>query len=173
MEKIHAVIHYIIDSFQQADSISKLGKVKLAKILWFADREFMYEYHKSITGIQYVKLANGPVPKKYDMILSEMKEEGIIHQYQINKFGKPQQCFISLKKPSLEVFSKEEIKVLDNIIYELKNKSATKLSDVTHDSLWENREVGEVMPIESVFCRDIVEPNEDDIAWAKSKIFKA
>ena len=38
MEKIHAVIHYIVDSFQQADSISKLGKVKLAKILWFSDR---------------------------------------------------------------------------------------------------------------------------------------
>lgn len=173
MKKICEVIHYIIDSFQQADSVSKLGKVKLAKILWFADREFMYEHHKSITGIDYVKLPNGPVPKKYDAILDEMKDNGVIHQYQIKKFDKTQQCFVSLKDPNLEVFNKEEIKVLDNVIYELKDKSASKLSNLTHDSLWKNREIGEIMPIESVFCRDITEPNEDDIAWANSKIFKA
>lgn len=170
MEKIHAVINYIIDSFQQADSISKLEKVKLAKILWFADRKFMYEYHKSITDIEYVRLPNGPVPKRYEALLNEMQKNRIIYKYKINKCDKTQQCFTSLKKPDLEAFSREEIKVLDTIIYELKDKTATELSSLTHDSLWENRENGEVMPIESVFCRDIVEPNEYDIAWAKSKI---
>lgn len=75
-KKIYEIINYIVGCFK--DNPSKLGKVKLAKILWFADREFMYKYHSELTGLEYQKLPFGPVPKKYDQILNDMQKKNLI-----------------------------------------------------------------------------------------------
>lgn len=167
MKKLQETINYIIDCFQRTDSISKLGKVKLAKILWFADKEFMYQYSKSITNTEYIKLPNGPVPKKFDNILAQMEKEGIIHKIEMSLFNsKKQICYTSLQKPNLKSFEPQEIQVLDSVIYELKNKKAKKLSELTHDSLWESANNGDIMPVESVFLRDLCQPTQEDIKWA-------
>ena len=88
MHKIQHIIHYIVAHFNSEPK--KLSKVKLAKILWFCEREFMYKTHKRLSDIEFVRMPFGPVPKKYDSILKDMEEKGIIHSFEIVNFQKKQ-----------------------------------------------------------------------------------
>ncbi|MCR2060668.1 Panacea domain-containing protein [Campylobacter helveticus] len=168
MNKVEKIINYIIYSFR--DEPLKLGKLKLAKILWYADRAFMYKYYQSLTNLEYIKMQYGPLPKKYDNILKKLNKEKIIHSYESNSYGesdKKQICYHSLIEPDMNDFEAKEIQIIDEVIARLKNKKATTLSKETHDELWKNTNIGESMPIESVFLNDIEPPNEEDIQWAK------
>ena len=78
-------------------------------------------------------------------------------------WGYPQQSFMCLKEPNLNDFTAQEISLLDRIIIELQDKSATQLSNQTHDELWESIEQGKIMPLESVFLQDIIPATQDDV----------
>lgn len=164
MEKLESIINYIIYCFR--DEPTKLGKVKLAKILWSCEREFMYKTHKRLSNLEFIKLNNGPVPKKYNKILDDMVLKGIIHSFNTIKFDKKQTSFYSLIEPDMNDFQAIEISIIDSVVYSLWDKSASELSNMSHDSFWESTNMGDVMPVESVFMRDIQEPDENDIAWA-------
>ena len=167
-KKIYEIINYIISCFKE--NPSKLGKVKLAKILWFADREFMYKYHSELTGLEYQKLNFGPVPKKFEQILNTMQEKSYIVIDENFKDDTKQTLFFSRKKPCLDEFNAKEIEILDKIIFSLKDKKANHLSKITHDDLYNSVQLGDIMPVESVFWQDIEIPNADDIKWAMQSL---
>ena len=165
MDKVKRNINYIIHKF--IEQPTKLSKVKLAKILYFADREYMYKYSKYLSGAEYIKLPHGPVIKNYDKILESMQNEGIISQFKTTLHEKSATCFQSLIEPNLDDFSVDEVVILDKVIYENYNKSAKTLSNLTHDSVWDNTKMGDVIPVEMVFLRDSEEPTNSDIEKAK------
>lgn len=170
MDKACAIINYIINAFQAEPK--KLSKVKLAKILWFADKEYMYKYYTSLSGLEYIKLPQGPVPKNYDKLLKDMENKAIIHTFDVLSYGKKQICFHSLKEPDLEMFKAQEISILDKVISDVYNQKSTTLSKKTHDELWDKVKMGEIMPIESVFWQDIIPPNDEDIKQALQDLKK-
>ncbi len=164
MDKTKAVIAYIVNYFQCNNSPKNLGKVKLVKILWFADREFMHKYYRQLTNLEYRKMPYGPMPTNIDSLLQSMEKEAIIKSFEANNgVGYPQQSFMCLKEPNLNDFTAQEISLLDRIIIELQDKSATQLSNQTHDELWESIEQGKIMPLESVFLQDIIPATQDDV----------
>lgn len=171
-DKTEAIIAYIINYFQCNDSLAKLGKVKLIKILWYADREFMYKYYKELTDLEYRKMPRGPMPTNIDFILEDMEKKGIIKSFEISKFGYTQQSFLCLQEPDLNNFTPQEISVLDKVIVDLLNKTATQISKETHDELWHSIEQGKIMPLESVFLQDIVPTTEEDIKGTLKKMEK-
>lgn len=164
MDKTKAVIAYIVNYFQCNNSPKNLGKVKLVKILWFADREFMHKYYRQLTNLEYRKMPYGPMPTNIDSLLQSMEKEAIIKSFEANNGVEyPQQSFMCLKEPNLNDFTAQEISLLDRIIIELQDKSATQLSNQTHDELWESIEQGKIMPLESVFLQDIIPATQDDV----------
>ena len=167
MTKLEKIMNYIIYSFR--DEPLKLGKLKLAKILWFSDRAFMYKYSEALTGLEYIKMQYGPLPKKYEKILKELEIKGVIHIYQSNAYGnddKKQICFHSLIEPNMSDFKAKEIQIIDEVMARLKDERAVDLS-----KLWQSMNIGEIMPIEAVFWNDIESANEEDIKWAKCLLF--
>ncbi|MEE6629137.1 type II toxin-antitoxin system antitoxin SocA domain-containing protein, partial [Campylobacter coli] len=50
------------------------NKAKLNKILWFADRAFMYKNYASLTQTSYIKNPQGPVVKKLENILTSLEK---------------------------------------------------------------------------------------------------
>ena len=64
----------------------------------------------------------------------------------------------------------DEISLIDSVIFALKDEKAGNLSNLTHDSVWENTKQGNVMPVESVFLKDIEAPSPEDIEWANKTI---
>ena len=168
MEKTKSIIHYIISCFSAEPT--KLGKVKLAKILWFCAREFMYKNKQHLSDLEFIKMPLGLVPKKYDTLLNQLEKDKIIHIFTAPNFNKKQICFHSLKDPDLKAFTPDEISLIDSVIFALKDEKAGNLSNLTHDSVWENTKQGNVMPVESVFLKDIEAPSPEDIEWANKTI---
>lgn len=163
MSKIENLILYIINYFQCNLSPIQLGKVKLNKILWFADRAFMYKNYQSLSGGEYIKNPNGPVLKKMDKILKKLEKGGFIKSFKVNKNGFNQISFLCLKEPNLNSFKANEISVVDEKINELATKNARELSKETHDENWQKSKNGDIMPLEDVFLQDIVPASKADI----------
>lgn len=126
LEKVENVIGYI------ADNVDNLYKTSVNKYLWYIDF-YNYKYNsKSITGIRYEKYPYGPIieNKNYDLILHlEDKFEKIIEESNLSEITKIK----SKKNYDLNLFSKEEIEIIDKVINLLKDKSCSKISDLSHE----------------------------------------
>jgi len=166
MKRLHNIVHYVIS---KAD-YRKVGKTKLNKILWFADREFMRKHIDTITHSQYIKMPYGPVPKKIDKILKALEREQNIISKEVQLGATVQKSFISLKEPDISMFTPEEISILDKYIYGISEKfTASEISEISHDEDWESAEIGEVIPVETIFGNDINQDvTPDDIEEAKA-----
>ena len=58
-----------INFFDNSPAVSVLYKVKLMKLLWYADNLSYKRYGKSITGLAYKALPMGAVPVGHDLIV--------------------------------------------------------------------------------------------------------
>lgn len=54
----------------------KIPKTKLAKLLYLADFAWFYEHLESMSGMQYRKIAYGPVPDTFFRALDELVDDG-------------------------------------------------------------------------------------------------
>ncbi|HEF6133440.1 TPA: SocA family protein [Campylobacter coli] len=163
MKKIENIIIYIINYFQTNYAPADLGKVKLNKILWFADRAFMYKNYASLTQTSYIKNPQGPVVKKMEHILNKLEKANFIKSFDVNKGDFQQTSFICLREPNLDDFTAKEISILDETINKFASRTAKELSEISHDECWEKTKDGDTMPIESVFLQDIVPATKEDV----------
>jgi len=166
MKRLHDIVHYVI---AKAD-YTKLGKTKLNKILWFADREFMSKYLDTITHSEYIKMPYGPVPKKIEAILKTLQKENKIVPKEITIGNTIQKSFISIAEPNISKFTPEEISILDKYLYAItENFTATKISDISHNDDWQQTNIGDILPVESVFSKSINQNiSLEDIEEAKA-----
>ena len=164
-DRLASVTHYII---ARCDP-TKLGAIKLNKILWFADVVCYRRHGYTITGSDnYVKQQFGPVQKNMLGILDELKREGkIVERTSDTPVGFRRE-YVWLKEPDLTPFKADEIDVLNEVMDWICNgESARSVSDKSHDALWEETEIGELMPVRA----GAVVPAEITIRaveWAKN-----
>ena len=78
-DRLPALAHYVIDGCEPHE----LGAVKLNKALWFADREAFIAFGRTLTGREYIKLENGPVPRGINAALSELKANGFTSERRV------------------------------------------------------------------------------------------
>jgi len=133
---------HILNVIQYVASKVK-GKTKLAKTLFIADALSYSAKAESLTGVQYAAINNGPVPNQFDTILDymvhmkllELKIEEVYNHTQYNYFSDK---LVDLKE--------EDKKYLDLSINFTKDKTAKKLSDLTHTlEIWNKSEIGDIM----------------------------
>ena len=72
-ERLRELILYIADRSQ---TDPRFGATKLNKLVFFADFQSYAERGKPITGCQYMRLPNGPVPRHLIPIRDRLVEEG-------------------------------------------------------------------------------------------------
>jgi hypothetical protein len=161
--RLAALAHYVIWRCDPAN----LGAVKLYKILWFADLEQYRRTGKTITGATaYTKRQFGPVPKGIMQALAGLEHEGKIATAEQNYYGRPKTMFLARERPDLQAFDADEIAVVDMIADVILQKhTAASISEVTHDALWAETEIGADMPIgaAAVIAGEIT---PDDVDWA-------
>jgi hypothetical protein len=165
--RLAALAHYLVWKCDPAD----LGATKLNKILWFADLEHYRRTGRSITGADaYIKLQHGPVPKGIKRALAALTAEGRIAQSTENYHGFPKTMFLALTRPDFSPFTADEIATVD-MIAELicRDHTATSISRLSHDALWEETEVGSVM---TVGAGSVVpaEASAEDLDWARAAL---
>jgi uncharacterized phage-associated protein len=161
------LVHYIC---YRCETPQQLGKTKLNKILWFSDMLNFERTGKPLTGETYVKLQFGPVPKHIDEAIGDLQSSGKL------SVRLPQQTydstlFFATEAPDLSGFTADEISLVDRLIETIsRNHTATSISRVTHDDIYELAEMGEEIPYEAFLAAELGDVTVDDFHWAQKEL---
>ena len=119
------------------------GKTKLAKTLFIADALSYSEKAVTLTGIQYAAINNGPIPDKFDSILDYMIYKEML-RFEIEEvYNHTQYNYFATQEVQLTDIDK---KYLDLAIDFTKRRTASRLSDLTHElDIWAKTERGKIM----------------------------
>ena len=170
LKKLKALVHYICS---KCPDRNLLGATKLNKILWYADALSLETRGEPITKETYIKRQFGPVPKHILEIIKKLEGDDAIavKNTPFHKYEKKE--FVSLKPPDLSLFTAEEISLIDDVIGEICfNHTASSISLASHDRIWELAEIGDELPLETIFASDLNEVTEADVKWAREALRK-
>ncbi len=176
-DKLSRLVHYVCD---EAPNPKLLGATKLNKILYYSDFEAYLQLGAPITGEVYVKQKHGPVPKHVMTVLDRLKESEAIAIAQASGYfaytGEPSyapRLFHSLRRPDIHDFLPDEIRIVDEVIRVIcLEHTATSISNLSHDLIWNAAEIGEEIPYFTAFAQLLGDIDAKDIAWAKGTIAK-
>ena len=129
-----------------------MGSLQLRKALIIADALHNVLHGESITGTRYIKHKFGPVPDdEAFLLLTQMEfpykmveviEEPVGHL--------TQNSYYASVEPDYRIFNRSQIDILNYAAKTAWKYSATKLSDMTHDDVYNATPMGAEIPLELV-----------------------
>lgn len=126
-----------------------LGKVKLAKLLFFADAIAYGQLGRTITGKQYVKMMLGPVPCNYNKDISSMETEGLITKKSRTTIKGDQEYYVPHKKANLRKFNKTERQIIKAVVRIFGERVTKSIVEFSHKILpWDIIDRGEIISFE-------------------------
>ena len=152
VNKFKNVLLYILERCAGKPNV---GETVLYKLLYFSDFNYYELYEEHLTGAKYRKLPYGPVPQKLDTIIGQMMEDQQVKRIKTEYFDKIQTRYIPLAKADLTELKASEKEVIDKVIEQLSDWSATAISNYSHkDMPWLASKEGEEINYELAFYRD-------------------
>lgn len=152
VNKFKNVLLYILERCAGKPNV---GETVLYKLLYFSDFNYYELYEEHLTGANYRKLPYGPVPQKLDAIINDMMESGQIKRIKTEYYDKMQTRYIPLSKADLTELKASEKEVIDKVIEQLSDWSASAISSYSHkDMPWMASKEGDDINYELVFYRD-------------------
>ncbi|MDE7335850.1 MAG: SocA family protein [Muribaculaceae bacterium] len=133
IEKIRAVILYIMQSFTEG-----VDYIKLFKILYFAQQNHLAKYGRVIVDESFRALKHGPVPTytyKGLQIAEGKPLDGDFENFLKNIEVKDKKVFAT-SLPDLDYISGAEKRSLDASIAKYRDIDPYDLSALSHDSAW-------------------------------------
>jgi uncharacterized phage-associated protein len=127
-EKLASAVAYL------AERRPGLTKKQICKLLYFADKEHLLRYGRTITGDRYNALPHGHVPSAgLDVMNGREKHVGKGPVEALRRYGKLNGwVFEVYRSPDLKVFSRSDREVLDKISNEMGHLTAKQLEDRSH-----------------------------------------
>lgn len=130
------------------------GVLKLNKILFYSDFRAFRRLGAPITGVQYRKYPHGPAPAKMKMIRERMHESQTAYEYvnpldAVGADGEEirEKRLLPRRAPNMEVFSSEEIALVDQVIEWLRPMTGRQVSILSHRHPgWRLAELEEEIP---------------------------
>jgi len=133
-----------------------LGKLKLMKLLYYLDFDFFEKYGNSVTGDEYLRFENGPVPRMAEKMIKKMdgREIKITHK-KIKQGLNDQQYIEALDDFDINVFSKEEILILEDVASKWEKFSGSEMKTATHgEAPWISTKPDEVIDYNLTYYRN-------------------
>ena len=150
-DKFKNVLLYILE---KCGGKPNVGETVLYKLLYFVDFNFFEMYEEQLTGATYRKIPYGPAPQEFTKIADEMIKNEEIKKDTIDYYGKKQKRYLALKEADLTKLQASEKDILDKVIDQLSDSSATQISDYSHDDTpWKVTPDGDVINYDLVFYR--------------------
>ena len=132
----------------------ELLKTKVMKLLNYADMIFYKENGCSMTGVKYVHLQYGPVPEHFDILLDKMASDHIVHIEVIYDNGYEKHQVVPDCDFSEDMFTTEELEVLERIYQKFKDFGSKDISDYSHEEKgYSSTKQGEI--ISYAYAKDI------------------
>jgi DNA-binding XRE family transcriptional regulator len=114
-----------------ADNDWRITKTKLAKLCYLLDFTWYYYNLEPLTGLEYKKFAQWPVPDAYFSTIEELLEEESIYMEIKGK----SHLIENIWNPSNSKLSEDELNMLKNIAKKWKWKQTHEIVDFTHKQL--------------------------------------
>jgi len=132
------------------------GTTRLYKVLFYSEWHHYVTTGKTITGRDYIKGPYGPMPQRGDETLKALETQRLLAIQQHSRAGYPQQKPIALRDANLDVFTAQEIAIVDQVIEEQRGMTATGISNRSHDEIlaWKVAGDGERIPFETSWVVD-------------------
>ena len=126
------------------DKDLKITKTKLAKLVYLCDFANYHKFLTPISGFEYRKLAQGPVPIQFFDIIDS--EESIC----VVSSGRAMMISLN-EEPEESVLSADEEKIIKAVCKKWKSAKTQEVVDFTHKQLpWSMCKEGEVIPYELI-----------------------
>ncbi len=152
INKFKNVILYILEHCAGKPNI---GETVLYKLLYFADFNYYELYEEHLTGATYRKLPYGPVPQKFDLVISQMIDQRQLQRVKTEYHGFPQTRYLPLEKADLTELKASEKEVIDRVIEQMSDWSAAAITAYAHKDLpWLASKEGEEINYELAFYRE-------------------
>jgi len=152
VDKFKNVLLYILEKCAGKPNI---GETVLYKLLYFSDFNYYELYEDHLTGANYRKLPFGPVPQKLDSILQQMIANNQLQRVKTEYHGYPQTRYLPLEKSNLTELRASEKEVIDRVIEQFSDWSATAISNFSHKDIpWLASKEGEDIDYELAFYRE-------------------
>lgn len=167
--KTEELIIYIASRLQEK---SNYGSILLGKSLYFIDSMNYLRKGKPISNLEYIKQELGPTPKPslYLSVRSKLEASGELEKIETDYFGRKQIRHIAKRQPNIDVFEKDELVLINDVIESIGDKNAKDLSDYTHTFIsWIVANNMEHLPFYT-FLLTNKEPELKDYAWAENAI---
>ena len=153
VNKFKNVLLYILERCAGKPNVSE---TVLYKLLYFSDFNYYELYEEHLTGAKYRILPYGPVPQKLDTIIGQMIEKGQLQRVKTDYHGYPQTRYLPLEKADLTELKASEKEVIDKVIEQMSDWSATMISDYSHKDLpWEVTNEGKDISYNLAFYREL------------------
>lgn len=150
--KMKNILLYILEHCAGKPNV---GETVLYKLLYFSDFNYYELYEEQLTGASYRKLPYGPVPQNLDSIINDMIKSEAIQRLKTDYHGYPQTRYIPLVKADLTVFKASEKEVIDKVIDQMSDWSASAVSNYSHKDIpWMASKDGEEINYELAFYRE-------------------
>jgi transcriptional regulator with XRE-family HTH domain len=151
IDKFKNVLLYILEYCAGKPNI---GETVLNKLLYFCDFNYYELYEEHLTGARYKKLPYGPVPQKLGSIINQMIDNGQLKRIKTEYHGLPQTRYLPLEKADLTQLSAAEKTVIDDVIRQMSDWNANKISEYSHkDKPWKATVDGDYISYNLVFYR--------------------
>ncbi len=166
-EKLKAVILHTCETCKP----SKLGAVKMHKVLYFADMLRYANVARSITGSTYRKRPLGPTCDQLLEALSELQSNELLEIKTVDYFGYQKKEYVAKVKANTNQLSKDEIVLLDEVIkFVCDSNSAQTISEYSHNRAWEMVAFGDEIGYNSVFNIFPLEVSNETKEWAIAEV---
>jgi len=153
IKKFKNVLLYILERCAGKPNV---GETVLNKLLYFSDFNYYELYEEHLTGAKYRKLPFGPVPQKLDSIIDQMINKGQLQRVKTEFRGFPQTRYLPLEKADLTALQASEKEVIDRVIEQMSDWTATMISDYSHKDLpWAVTDEGKDISYELAFYREL------------------
>jgi len=160
-KRVRELILYIS---RKCDEDPTFGATKLNKILFYSDFWSYFRFGEPIAGLEYQRLPNGPAPKQLLPVREEMERAGDVAVQKATFFNKQQHRCVPLRDPDLQEFKGRDIALIDELIDELWGKTASEVSQLSHQRAWRIAKDRESIPYQAIFLSDDDSLSESEMA---------
>jgi hypothetical protein len=129
-----------------------MGSLQLRKALIIADALHNTLHGESITGTRYIKHRYGPVPDNEGFLLLKQMEVplGMVEVIEEPLGHATKNSYYASNEPDYTVFTRSQIDIINYAARTAWKYSAMKLSEMTHDDVYNNTPMGEEIPLNMV-----------------------
>ena len=167
-EKMRELILFIAHAQKNDESF---GRVKLAKLLYYADNEAFLRLGKPITRATYQKLKDGPAAREFLPLKEEMITRGEAEEKALQwPNGFTSLRLVALRDPKTEMFGEGELALVKRVLDRYKNVGGTAISKLSHEEVgWKVAQMNTTIPYSAYLLAPKMSKQHRTFAIKKAK----